>query len=507
MLYVFSFMVYAQDKLLFLPYNHAATICPVEQTTRLLEPAAPSFTDADCKLLTVKDINPQANNIWVKINFDVPKKWQQVKPPLGFYISGKAASRVYLNSQLLGTNGQPETTLASAHTDEVAGKMDSVFYVPNKLIKLKNNELIMHLSGRNSIIELDSPMHLLTLGPFGSPKRFIQNYSEVGLILVGAFAVGTLYFLVLSFGNRDAGTYRIFTALCLIAACQLTAEISRKLFDYSYQWHDIRLVVITALSFIFGTLVLLYSARKLAGKHAVHWVYIGVLLSAITLIFAPGFDTKTTAGIFIPLLVSLVLLLYYWINTKNTQTLRWLLFQFAVVVTIVISAASFHEIVHFVIIGLLLSYLFVQQASDVRQQQKMLHQEQTRLAKLEYKLAQNTQLNAPTKLEISVAGKTEYLNATDIAYCKAAGDYVELYLNDQSEKLFSGSLKHLESLLPETFLRVHRSYLVNLAEVVSLTSNLNQEGNMSELTLSSNQTVPVSRRLLPTVKDTLKQQI
>ncbi|NOU50035.1 LytTR family transcriptional regulator [Pseudoalteromonas sp. JBTF-M23] len=502
-----SFLVTAQDDLAFLSYDHSATVCQTKPQAQKVDSPIPLFNHTDCKQIALKDIDPQSKSIWVKVNFDSPNQWQSVPAPLGFYISGKAASQVYLNNQLLGYNGRPATIISGSHSNELAGKMDSVFYVPNELLKHKSNELIMHLSGHHSIIELDNPMHLFAFGQYGSPKRFIQNYSELGLILVGAFFVGALYFFIMSLGGTDVPTYRIFAALCFIAACQLSAEISRKLFDYSYMWHDIRLISITTLSFIFGTLVLLYSSKKLAKKHAVHWVYIGVLITAVVLIFSPGFDTKTTAAIFIPLLISLIQLMYYWLKNKRVQTLRWLLFQFAVVITIVISAASFHEIIHFVIIGLLLCYLFVQQARDISEQQAQLHQEQTRLAKLEYKLAQNTQAKAPTKLEISIAGKIEYVNTTDIAFCKASGDYVEIFLKDSSEKLFSGSLKHLETVLPDTFLRVHRSYLVNLNEVVSLSSNMTKEGSVNMLTLTTQHTVPVSRRLMPTVKDTLKQQI
>ncbi|MBD1583027.1 LytR/AlgR family response regulator transcription factor [Pseudoalteromonas sp. S16_S37] len=500
-----SFVAHAQDKLLFLPYNHGATICDVDD--QITENTLLSFNDLGCVHTTLKSINPQSKSIWVKSYFDLPNEWLQRQKPYGLYISGKAASLVYLNEQLLGANGYPATSPPGTEPQEIAGKMDSVFYIPDNLLKNESNELIMYMSGHHSLIELDSPMHLFAIGQYGSPKRFIQNHSELGLILVGAFFVGALYFFILSLGGTDIPAYRIFAAMCFIAACQLSAEISRKFIDYSYMWHDIRLISITTLSFIFGTLVLLYSSKKLARKHAVHWVYIGVLTTAIVLVFAPGFDTKTTAAIFIPLLISLIQLMYYWLKNKSTQTLRWLLFQFSVAVTIVISAASFHEIIHFIIIGLLLCYLFIQQAGDIREQQNRLHYEQARLAKLEYKLAQNTQAKVPTKLEISIAGKIEYITTTDIAFCKAAGDYVEIFLKDRSEKLFSGSLKHLETVLPDTFLRVHRSYIVNLAEVVSLSSNMTQEGGVNMITLTTQHTVPVSRRLMPTVKDTLKQQI
>ncbi|CAH9052517.1 hypothetical protein PSECIP111854_00985 [Pseudoalteromonas sp. CIP111854] len=505
----FSSFCKAQNTLIFLPYDHFATVCQFKTVYN----SPPTFDSPYCKQQALREINPQLKNIWIKIEFDLPNRGKELKALNGFYISGKAASAVYLNKHFLGLNGFPG--VANSHTQvsdaptlqEKAGKMDSVFFIPYHLLRPSKNELVIHLSGHHSLITLDNPMHIFALGQYGSPKRFIQHYSEFGLILIGAFLVGVLYFLALSLGNQAVGTYRIFAALCFLATLQLGAELSRKLIDYTYQWHDIRLIAITTLSFMFGILILVYSSNKLAGKHAVHWIYSGIIVTSITLIFAPGFDNKTTMGIFNPLLFSLLQLFYYWIKNKDPNILRWLVVQLFVAITIVIDVSSFHEIAHFAIIGILVCYLFIQQASEVKNKQLQLYKEQTKLAKLEYKLEQNIQGKTPSKLEISVAGKTDYLSTSSIAYCKAARDYVELHLIDKSEKLYSGSLKQLEETLPKTFLRVHRSYLVNLDEVVSLSSNQLQEENNNELTLSNHQKVPVSRRLLPAVKNTLKHSI
>ena len=103
--------------------------------------------------------------------------------------------------------------------------------------------------------------------------------------------------------------------------------------------------------------------------------------------------------------------------------------------------------------------------------------------------------------------KVELIASEQIAYCKAAGDYVELYLDGNKEILFSGNLKELETQLPTTFLRVHRSYLVNMDYIRSLSSkSLKQEKAISGggfLTLEGDHEVPVSRRIMPQVRNAL----
>lgn len=53
----------------------------------------------------------------------------------------------------------------------------------------------------------------------------------------------------------------------------------------------------------------------------------------------------------------------------------------------------------------------------------------------------------------------------DIVYVQGADDYSELHLAEGSVHLHEKTLNALESLLPEAFLRVHRSFLVNVAHV------------------------------------------
>ena len=60
----------------------------------------------------------------------------------------------------------------------------------------------------------------------------------------------------------------------------------------------------------------------------------------------------------------------------------------------------------------------------------------------------------------------QVLNVSDILYCKADDNYTELYL-EKKKILVSKTLKCFEDALSEyTFARIHKSYLVNVNEVV-----------------------------------------
>ena len=71
------------------------------------------------------------------------------------------------------------------------------------------------------------------------------------------------------------------------------------------------------------------------------------------------------------------------------------------------------------------------------------------------------------KITIPQQDGFEVINTADILYCKADDNYTEIYLNNEKKKLVSKTLKYFEvALMDSHFSRVHKSYLVNVNEIV-----------------------------------------
>jgi DNA-binding LytR/AlgR family response regulator len=125
--------------------------------------------------------------------------------------------------------------------------------------------------------------------------------------------------------------------------------------------------------------------------------------------------------------------------------------------------------------------------------------EKQRAEKLQLILELKEQEDANHSIAIKEAGKMTMLKIHNILFCKGAGDYVEVYLND-TNVLHSGSLNSIASELPSYFIKVHRSYLVNAKHIVLMRR---LPAGTGEIELSNGLVVPVSRRLLPKLKETL----
>ncbi|MBD3864561.1 MAG: two-component system LytT family response regulator [Olleya marilimosa] len=96
--------------------------------------------------------------------------------------------------------------------------------------------------------------------------------------------------------------------------------------------------------------------------------------------------------------------------------------------------------------------------------------------------------NVEGKITIPQQDGFEVLNTKDILYCKADDNYTEIYLNNNKKKVVSKTLKYFEdALTPSGFARVHKSYLINVAEVVKYV-----KGKGGSVILSNGQEIMVS---------------
>ncbi|MEP1472496.1 MAG: LytTR family DNA-binding domain-containing protein [Halieaceae bacterium] len=106
----------------------------------------------------------------------------------------------------------------------------------------------------------------------------------------------------------------------------------------------------------------------------------------------------------------------------------------------------------------------------------------------------------PERLTIKDGSEFQLVKIADIEWVDAAGDYMCVHANGQTH-IMRTTMKRLESSLnPETFIRVHRSSIVNVNAIISAASHLNGE---YVLTLVGGAQLKVSRSYRDRIKSLL----
>ncbi|MBC8084156.1 MAG: response regulator transcription factor [Hymenobacter sp.] len=93
-------------------------------------------------------------------------------------------------------------------------------------------------------------------------------------------------------------------------------------------------------------------------------------------------------------------------------------------------------------------------------------------------------------LAVKKQGNIVLLDIQDLLYIKGAGIYAELHLRNGKKELHDKSLEKLEQLLPGSFERIHKSYIVPLTQAEKI---IVHEGSSYQLLLKNGELIPIGR--------------
>ena len=467
------------------------TICPATEA----QTSPPDFTAATCTSARAEEIDPQGSYIWVRTTVNLDSVRGARGEPLSVYVSGKMASQVYLNGVYVGANGAPAADAAG----ETPGKMDTELYPPQSLFRIGENEVVFRASAHHGVIDLYRPFHLVGIAPAGAYSNTMSPRLIMALVTLSLFCLGGLYFGVMALIGTSRVRSLTLSAMSFFAAAQLVSEALRNLVAYAYPIHDVRLIAIAVFSSAFGISVAFHTFRTFMTGGFLKWVGGLAALSFLSLTLIPGFDFKALTAMTIPLLGTLIAT-GIWTYQGRTRAFLYFLALLIFLLAIVVFQGLFLDTVFFLLVALLLLLLFIEQAVILADEERERRNEEARANRLEQALAEAGERAASSHINVKGAGSIERIETGKIVHCRGAGGYTEIVLMGGRTVLHSMSLNELEEVLPATFLRVHRSHLINVMHVAALKRESSGTGTLS---LADDVTVPVSRRIMPKVREAL----
>ncbi|AQR68570.1 hypothetical protein BZG29_09565 [Janthinobacterium sp. LM6] len=169
-------------------------------------------------------------------------------------LSALAASELWLDGVLIGSNGQP----ARQAVDERPGDIDFALHLRPQQLAMGTHHLRLLLSTQHVPAHLASPFYALYLVDRHDYRAALAWYRLPPLLLAGALGAVALLFIALTALYQRQRHWAMFAALCLAAALLLVAELWRSFAGYAYPTHMPRLYAVSALTWLFSALLPLY---------------------------------------------------------------------------------------------------------------------------------------------------------------------------------------------------------------------------------------------------------
>lgn len=435
-------------------------------------PAGPVLSD--CR--PIPDfVDPQGRELWIRSSLAAPTDTR----PRALYLAGVASSEAWLNGQRLGANGRPGATAR----DERPGLYQAILPIRETAWRPGQNTLVLRLSSFHGGLRFARPMSAMGVWPYPYPQRtalLAVTFVAAGALLAAAFGFGVIHAL------RRTSSSLVLAAMAGVAALQAIVESLRTLFDYPYPLHAWRMSAIWALAAAFAILLTAYTASRFSPK--ARGLMIGLALGLVgATALLPGFDVKTVWA----LILGVVLAALPAVAGARSRasgarpTLAYLALFLALALGFPEWLADFSYFL--LAAGLVLPLLA---AEVVRLGRDDLGRE----------AALTRAASRPDRLTVASARGVELVPIAEILAVVGADDYVELRLVGGRSLLHAARLDGLAAQLPESFLRIHRSVIANLA----LAHRLERDGDRWRLHLSEGAPLPVSRSRQPALREALE---
>lgn len=411
------------------------------------------------------------------VTIDDSEKWRR---PIGLMLGGPFSAEVFWNDELLGSKGE----VGQSAEQEVPGPIDTVLFVPSRLLEPGNHQIRMRLSTQHLIGNDASVFHFVWLTPYRDSGRRDLRYYATPLIILSAL-------LVLSFqsfrighnaGNPLHSGLGVFGFSVVVL---LLAEISRAIVNYPYHFHEVRGFMVWLGNAAAG-LSLIYIGFKLT-KSRLHKgiLYVG-LLSLLLTYFIPmkSGDMKLALQFIVlasaPALVFAMLLIKKQVSYLSTLPL----FCVACIISNSMDTGlfldSFQFVAALVLIGGAWAWVYV----DIKEQQP-----------------EQSEPDGISAFWLKSPGGDKSIPVADCVALKGEGNYTTLMLKDGQTELHQDGIGAIMESMPIGFVRVHKSYAVNMTLATHLRS---ATGSKYWLEMSNNEKIPVSRYRVAEVRSYLE---
>ncbi|MCV9385676.1 LytR/AlgR family response regulator transcription factor [Reichenbachiella ulvae] len=394
---------------------------------------------------------PVEDDFWIRGELDVPSNEVNYN---ALFFGLSASYDVFWDGRLIGQNGDPEE----------AGRIH--YIQPLGIVGVAPGLHVVELRAHSerSLFEGDLFAGVI----LGDGSQFaiqpVLQFSSVAMTLGLLLIIGLSLFI--KGGKRDA--MWVIVALVMY----LVINYLKTLYNYPYTWHEYRLVAY-ALVILFLALTLINYA--FAQSSVIR--FRKIVLPILTLIFAA----------------------YFYMFSNYSEAKYYLLFT-APVLSILLISSRYREFKSWVLIGLLLVTSFVTWYIEVGLLMVLGYVAILLIEYFEDEEVEEEEVVVTTHLTASHKGEKRLLALSEICAIKGANNYAEIILDNQNHYLSDKSLGKIMQEVPNHFVRIHKSYIVDFSKAQGLKSN---ESGGKILCVSNGMEFPVGRTYVKSIKERL----
>lgn len=252
--------------------------------------ATPTWEDSDWASFTEWYYSPASDTtaqFWTRIYLDIHEENDTLSPK-GIQVSALASFELYWDGHLIGRSGTVGSNLAT----EVPGLIDNLFLIPDSLFTSGRHVLAMRLSNFH-VQQRIRYYYDLNMGDYATMARNFMRDALLPLFFLGGFCIIGIYYLLLYLITTRQLSLLLFSLLCFSVSVLLVAESWRAVLGYTFEWHYIRLLVVTATTFVTGLLLPSFFLVHFGVPKKRYWLVLLIGLLVLSVVLPESYTPKS----------------------------------------------------------------------------------------------------------------------------------------------------------------------------------------------------------------------
>lgn len=390
-----------------------------------------------CRPLTPELLRLEAPLTTIVADVEIPP--DQTHAPLAVEIDAMASARVSWNDMVIGGNG----TVGTSPDTETAGAYSASLEVPQRYIRAGSNRVTILLSAQHLWLPVDQPIHRVAIGgPSDAQAYGLQHYlPTLATLAIPASVLALLVAMLLA--GRISRRFEPILVILGLTLVQGGLEVSKIFIPYTYPWHLARLAALTGLTGAVALLVAVTASSLFLPKRTPMVGALTALAMALGYVLVGGFDRKAVAVLAIGLIATGMVAIPAALRRHFPAAI---LSGTAAVLALwaVLRGPDFLDTDYYLVVAALSVVLAIVTAT----------RPQPHMADTQGAVGEDA-------IVLRDGARHHRILASTIVFVKADDDYCIIYLDDDREITVTMTLKRLAMLLPPTFQRIHRSYVIN----------------------------------------------
>lgn len=345
-----------------------------------------ALPDAAWRRLDLQELARMTGPYWIRLQVELEPQ-PGPSTSLALRLSLRAASELYWNDRLIGSNGQ----VGNSTDTEIPGQIDWVVILPTESIQPGRHGVLLHASSFRQGFQPSLAEFRIQIGPAEQLHRPVVAPWLLAAFAMGAVAVAGLYFLatLAASGGQARLAAWLLIGLGLVGILLPLAEGWRPLLGYSYDLHVHRLRLLLILTICAASLLPAYlQARFGDGGFGWPWrVYAGLVV--LIVVAMPGFDGRSLSLHLLGLTTSLFIMLRAR-SAEPGDRLPILALLLTIIVLLLANPVAFLDGLYFIALAVLMSFLLLRHAGSLAEVGRKLAELQAQRARLRTQLLQRS---------------------------------------------------------------------------------------------------------------------